>query len=381
MKIFHISDLHLGKRLNEFSLYEDQEYILYKMLEAVGEQKPDVCVIAGDVYDKPIPPAEAVTLFDGFLYRLSNLVKAVFVISGNHDSAERLSFGGRLMSARGVYISRAYDGDVSPTVIEDDFGEVRFYLLPFLRPSEVRRFFPDEKIENYTDALVAAISKMNVDPSKRNVLVTHQFVAGGLRSDSEETSVGGLDSVDPAVFDCFDYVALGHLHKAQKVGRDTLRYCGTPLKYSFSEINDRKSATLAELLDKGEVKITEIPLLPKRDLREIRGSYEEIMTARARSGAETDDYVHIILDDPDYIEDAAKKLSVLYPNLMALDYSRLEALAEGAGPLSEADEKRSPLELFDELFEHQNGLPMNDEQRAFCLELIEEIWGDKNETA
>ena len=228
MKLLHLSDLHLGKRVKDFSMLEDQQYILAEILRIAGEEAPDAVLIAGDVYDKSVPPAEAVELFDDFLVRLSRLNTQVFVISGNHDSPERVAFGGRLMDSSGIHLSPVYSGQVQPLSLTDPFGTVDFYMLPFLKPAHVRRFFPDSEISSYTDALRTAIGQMPVDPSRRNVLITHQFVTGAQRSDSEDISVGGTDNVDASVFDAFDYVALGHIHGPQHVGRETVRYCGTP---------------------------------------------------------------------------------------------------------------------------------------------------------
>ena len=251
MKLMHLSDLHLGKRVNEFSLLEDQQYILNEILQMADRERPDGVIIAGDVYDKAVPPAEAVSLLDRFLVELARRSLQVFVISGNHDSPERMAFGGRLMEGSGLHMAPVYRGQVDPIPLEDAYGPVNLYLLPFVKPAQVRRFFPDREIATYTQALEAAISAMDLDPRVRNVLVTHQFVTGAERCDSEELSVGGSDNVDVSVFAPFDYVALGHIHGPQCVGRETVRYCGTPLKYSFSEARHRKSVTLVELAPRG----------------------------------------------------------------------------------------------------------------------------------
>lgn len=278
MKLIHLSDLHLGKRLNDFSLLDDQKHILEQILGIVESQRPDVLIMAGDIYDKAAPSAEAVALFDDFLSRLSAYVPDIFVISGNHDSPERIAFGSRLLGKSGVHLSPVYDGTLRPITLCDEHGEVDFFMLPFIKPANVRRFFPDEVIESYTDAVRIALSDA-VDKGGRRVLITHQFVTGASRCDSEEVSVGGSDNVDAAVFDSFDYVALGHLHGAQSVQRSTLRYCGTPLKYSFSEAGHEKSLTVVELGAKGDIDISAIPLTPLHDLREIRGSYDTLRFA------------------------------------------------------------------------------------------------------
>ena len=259
MKIIHLSDLHLGKRVHEFSMLDDQRYILKQILEHVAEEHPDVVILAGDIYDKPVPPAEAVQLFDQFLCGFAEQGVEVMIISGNHDSAERIAFGGKLMEHSGVHVSPVYDGDVKPVELEDAYGIVQFFLLPFIKPIHVRRCYAEEEIESYTDAMRTAISHMERNADARQVLVTHQFVTGAERSDSEEISVGGTDNVDVTVFDGFDYVALGHIHRPQRIMRDTVRYCGTPLKYSFSEAGHEKSLTVVELEEKGKVSIRPIP--------------------------------------------------------------------------------------------------------------------------
>ncbi|MGI6028013.1 MAG: exonuclease SbcCD subunit D [Candidatus Heteroscillospira sp.] len=377
MKLMHLSDLHLGKRLNEFSLLEDQTYILRQICDAAAREKPDAVIIAGDVYDKTVPPAEAVELFDSFLVYLSELGKPVFIISGNHDSAERIAFGGRLMRRSGVYLAPVYDGNVEPIRLEDEYGAVNIYMLPFVKPAHVRRWFPDAGIENYTDAVAAAVEVMNIDTSKRNVLVTHQFVTGAQRCESEDISVGGTDSVSAGVLDSFDYVALGHLHSAQTLG-GKMRYCGTPLKYSFSEARQQKSITMAVLGEKGRLSIDTIPLKPLRELTELRGSYMEL-TARDFY-ADTDwrtDYTHITLTDEEDIPDAVGKLRVIYKGLMKLDYDNRRTRESLTLTAAENTEERSPLELFGELYEKQNNAPMSNEQRAYTAELIEKIWGEQ----
>lgn len=374
MKLIHLSDLHLGKRVNEFSMLEDQQYILTEILQIIDREKPDGVMIAGDVYDKSVPSAEAVALLDDFLVRLAKRDLQVFLISGNHDSPERMAFGGRLMAQSGVHLAPVYDGKVSPITLTDEYGPVNLYLLPFLKPAHVRRCFPEREILTYTDALAAAIEAMGVDTAQRNVLVTHQFVTGAARCDSEEISVGGTDNVDVSVFEPFDYVALGHIHGPQQVGRETVRYCGTPLKYSFSEAKHQKSVTVVELGEKGAVSVRTVPLTPMRDLAELRGTYEELTFRGFYDGTSYPrDYVHITLTDEEDIPDAVSKLRIIYPNLMKLDYdnkrTRAGIVLEGA-----EDQQRSPLELLEEFYEKQNGQPMGEEQRAFAKSLMERIW-------
>ena len=375
LKLIHLSDLHLGKRLNNYSLMEDQADILKKILKILDDEQPDGVMIAGDVYDKSIPSAEAVERFDWFLVQLAERRLPTFVISGNHDSPERLSFGSRLMDVRGVYISPVYRGEVQPVPLRDGFGVVDVWMLPFLKPILVRQVFPEEKVESYTDAVRVAVGALPLDPTHRNVLITHQFVTGAQRSDSEELSVGGADNVDASVFDAFDYTALGHIHGPQNIGSERIRYCGTPLKYSFSEADHEKSVTVVELGQKGELSVRTVPLTPLRDLKELRGTYEAL-TARSFYEGTTlrEDYTHITLTDEEDIPEAFSKLQVIYRNLMKLDYdnqrTRHSALIDSAGDV----ERKSPLELFAEFYTLQNGSKLTAEQSGLLQTLIEKIW-------
>ena len=379
MKFIHISDLHLGKRVNEFSMLEDQEYILTKIINIIDEQKLDGVIIAGDVYDKSVPSAESVELFDDFLVRLSKRNLKVFVISGNHDSAERIAFGGRLMDKSGIYMSPVYNGKVEPITLTDDFGEVNIYMLPFVKPANVRRFYPDSEIENYTDAVKIAVDDMNIDTSKRNVLITHQFVTGAIRTESEDISVGGSDNVDASVFADFDYVALGHIHRSQKCGGgEFIRYSGTPLKYSFSEASDKKTVTIVDIKNKEDISLDFIPLIPKRDMVEIRGTYEELtLKSFWENTSYNEDYIHITLTDEEDIPDVLTKLRVIYKNIMKLDYdNRRTRTANEIGGAENVKEK-SPFEHFREFYEIQNGQPLSEEQSAFVTDIIEQIWEGK----
>lgn len=374
MKMMHLSDLHLGKRVHEFSMLEDQRYILRQILARVEKERPDAVVIAGDVYDKTVPPAEAVQLFDEFLCGLADRQTEVFVISGNHDSAERISFGGRLMEKSGVHLAPVYQGDVNGIFLEDAYGKVQFFLLPFVKPVHVRRFYEEETIESYTDALRVAVAHMDRDPEARQVLVTHQFVTGAIRSDSEEISVGGADNVDAEVLEGFDYVALGHIHRAQKVGKETVRYCGTPLKYSVSEADHEKSITMVELKEKGNVTVQTIPLEPMRDLRTIRGTYLELTAREYYQGTNREDYLQITLTDEEDVPDAMRKLQVIYPNLMKLEYDNVRTRSSRVLEEIQEIEQKSPLELFAEFYEQQNNQPMSKEQMGLMQQIIEQVW-------
>ena len=447
MKFIHLSDLHLGKRVNEYSMLEDQEYILKKILNIIDAETPDGVIIAGDVYDKSVPSAEAVQLFDDFLVSLSDRKLQVFVISGNHDSAERIAFGCRIMDAGGVHLSPVYDGNVQPISLQDEYGTLNVYLLPFVKPAHVRAAFarigsggevsgdreasgggdapgdggvleagevssssespnaaeapdnasepseaseapnvaeaPDDaskpseasEITTYTDAIKFAIVYMNIDPNVRNVLVTHQFVTGATRSESEEISVGGTDNVDASVFELFDYVALGHIHSPQNCGSNTIRYCGTPLKYSFSEANDKKSVTVVELAEKGNVSYKTVELSPKHDLVELKGTYAQL-TGKSFYENTTwqEDYTHLTLTDEQDIPDALGKLRAVYHRIMKLDYDNTRTRTSAV--ISEAAdvESKQPFELFAEFYEQQNGQQMTTDQVEYIRTLIESTW-------
>ncbi len=375
MKIMHLSDLHLGKRVNEFSMLEDQIYILNEIINIIDEQKPKVIILAGDIYDKPIPPAEAIEIFDDFLYKLSKRGSAVFIISGNHDSAERIAFGSRLFDKSGIYLSPVYNGKISPICIDDKYGKVNFYMLPFIKPVHVRRFFPDAEVYTYTDALSTVISDMHIDTAQKNILITHQFVTGSSRTESEDVSVGGSDNVDADIFKDFDYVALGHIHRSQCCDSEYIRYCGTPLKYSFSESKDIKSITMLDIKEKGNIELDFIPLTPLRDMVEIKGSYNELMLKSFYENTSlTDDYVHITLTDEEDIPDVITKLRVVYKNIMKLDYDNQRTKKSSEINLINDMDSKSPLELFDTFYEFQNGKHLSDTQRVFLKNIIEEIW-------
>lgn len=378
MKLLHLSDLHIGKRVYEFSMLEDQRYILDEILGIVDQEKPDGVLLAGDIYDKTVPSGEAVQVLDGFLTSLADRGIPVFLISGNHDSPERIAFGAEIMSGRRVYVSPVYDGTGRSVVMEDQYGPVTIWLLPFLKPAAVRHVFPDQEIGTYEEAVRTAVDHLDVDTGTRNVLVAHQFVTGAVRCESEEVSVGGLDQVGVSVFTPFDYVALGHIHGPQQVGRETIRYCGTPLKYSFSEARHKKSLTVVELEEKGHVTVRTVPFHPLRDLVELRGTYEEL-TLRDfyESAGYRQDYVHITLTDEDDIPDAVGKLRIIYPYLMKLDYDNSRTRA-GLLPTDDLEDmpRHSPLELLETFYEAQNGQAMSDAQRSYARDLIEHIWGE-----
>ncbi len=378
MKIIHLADLHIGKRVNEFSMIDDQKYILNQILEIIDKEKPDAIIIAGDVYDKQVPSIEAVELLDSFISDISKRKTTTFIISGNHDSAERLAFGSSLMAMGKIYISPVYNGKISKYTLKNDFGSANFYLLPFVKPNHVKRFFPDEKIESYTDVIRVVVDNLKLDTSEINILIAHQFVTGASRTESEEISVGGLDNVDASVFEDFDYVALGHIHRPQKIGTERIRYCGTPLKYSFSEVNDTKSVSIIEINSKEDFNLRTIPLIPKRDMRKIRGTYEELITKTSYENTNTDDYIHVTLTDEFNVVDAIQKLRVIYKNIMKLEYDNMRTRESRKINLDDmVIENKNPLEIFSEFYKLQNNKEMNDEQKEIIKKIMEEVWEEK----
>ncbi len=395
MKFLHTADLHIGKSVCEHSMLDEQRHILASILEAVRGEKPDALLVAGDVYDKSVPSAEAVAVLDDFLVRLSEIGTKVFVLSGNHDSAERIAFGGRLMENRGVHMSSVYSGEFAPVTLQDEFGEVDVWMLPFVRPATVRACLGSDEerdqVTDYTSAMRMAIAQMHFTPGRRNVLLAHQFVTGAERSDSEE-NVGGLDNVDASVFDGFDYVALGHIHKPQNVAKDTagnarVRYSGTPLKYSLSEAGHKKSLTLVELAGKSAdglagIEVREVPLTPKHDVREIKGTFAELVSPEFQrrqlaEGLELDDFVYVKLTDENDVPDAVLKLRGIYPNLMMLDYdnerTRNQHITVGDGKV----EQKTPMELFGEFFSDMTKRELNEEESEFVQGIIDGIWEEK----
>lgn len=374
MKFIHLSDLHIGKRVNEFSMIEDQKYILLEILSIIEKEEANAVLISGDIYDKSQPSNEAVNLFDEFIFRLSKLNVKTYIISGNHDSAEKLSFAYRFIEKSNVFISPVYNGEIKKHTLLDEWGKVNIYMLPFIKPINVKLQFEDEEISSYTDAIKVAIKHMDVNENERNIILSHQFVTGAIRSDSEEISLGGTDNVDVCAYDSFDYVALGHIHSPQKLVRDTVRYSGTPLKYSFSECRHNKSVTVVEMKEKGNVSITQIPLVPMREMVEIKGKYDEVMAKSFYENLNADkDYFHITLTNEEDVADALLKLRTVYKNVMKLDYDNKRTRAATTVGAT-VNQSKSPLELFDELYEMQNGAKPSEEQDAVLLSLIKEIW-------
>lgn len=378
MKILHLSDLHFGKRLNNFSLLEDQIYVNQQIFQLAKNQKIDAVIIAGDIFDKSIPSADAVQLFDEFLNFWAELNLPIFIISGNHDSAERLSFGLNIFSHNNIYISPVYNGEIKSITLKDNYGNINFYLLPFLKPSMVRPFFPDEEIKSHTQALKIALKNLPLNKDERNILIAHQFVTGAVVSDSEEINVGGLDNIDAHIFDDFDYVALGHIHTPQTILRDTIRYCGSLLKYSFSEANQQKSATIIDITTKEQISITTFPIKPLHDMRKIKGSYAELTNRQNYINTNTDDYIFATLTDEEDIPDAISRLRSIYPNIMQLEYDNKRTRTNQIIDTSDINSLKTPIEFFNEFYQLQNNQSLNDAQMQIMQDLIDSIWEEQS---
>ena len=372
MRFAHLSDLHIGKRVNGFSMIEDQKYILNQVVEIIKREEVEAVILAGDIYDKTIPSAEAVQVLDDFLIQLSNLNLPIFVISGNHDSAERLSFGARVLRKSQIYISELYNGEITPITLEDEYGKIHVYLMPFLKPALVRQALGREEIVTYQDAVEMAIHQIPLKEEDRNILVAHQFVIGASKSDSEEVSVGGLDQISHTLFESFDYTALGHIHGPQHIGKETIRYCGTPLKYSFSEEAHTKSVTIIDLEQKGKTTIRMVPLIPMRDMRKIRGKYEEIINQALADNRSLEDYIQITLTDEEDVLNGLENLRKIYPNIMRFEYDNKRTREQNELTNAVVIEQRSELELFEEFYFLQNNQEISKEQRELLQAIIEE---------
>lgn len=375
MRFIHLADLHIGKKVNEFSMLEDQRYVLEQVLQVAEDRRIDGVILAGDIYDKAVPAAEAVSLLDWFLTELADMEKPVYMVSGNHDNGERLAFGANLLKKSKVYVSALYDGSLKPIQLEDEYGTLNLYLLPFIKPIHVKRALEKEEIETYQQAVEAVFEAADIDSDKRNLLVAHQLVTGASRCESEDISVGGLDNIDALVFKDFDYVALGHIHGSQRMTRDTIRYAGTILKYSFSECDHHKSITIVDMKEKGNIEIEEVPVMPLHDLRVIVGTYEELISEKFYKNGDREDYLRVILTDEEEIPNVLGKLREIYPNIMKLEYNNTRTRQYISVMDREVEKGKMPQEYFSEFFELQNNRSMTEEQEKYINDLIEEIWG------
>ena len=373
MRIAHIADLHLGIKIGEISLLEDQRFILEKIINGIRDEKADVLVISGDIYDRGVPPQEAVQLFSSFLSDAKKVTDSIIIISGNHDSAERLSFGSGFFANSGIYISHAFNGKMEYVDLEDEYGICRIWMLPFVKPAIVRNYYPDIKEGSFDDAVRAVISGAGIDEKMRNILVAHQFVTAAAdpeRCDSETVYAGGTENIDCSVFSPFDYVALGHLHTPQHMGKETIRYSGSPLKYSFSEAKKDKSLTIADIKSKGDISIETLPLVPMRDMREVRGYISEIMEMPA-----SEDYMRATLLDEN-VENAADKLRTVFPNIMRVDFDNAYT-REMITDFGTDFEGRSDIELFSDFFRMMSEREMSEIELDIVRKAFEEAKEDQ----
>ena len=382
MKLMHLSDLHLGKLVLEQSMIDDKKYILNQIIDIVKKEKVDIVLIAGDVYDKSIPTIEAVNLFSDFLTRLYKLKVLVFVISGNHDSKDRLSFGNELFVDNGIYIEGIFNGNLRCETINDKYGKLNIYMLPFIKPVEIKRFYPDEIIDTYEDAIKCILKHSSINKSERNIVMVHQFVTSlgedVIRSDSESISLGGIDNIDVTLFKDFDYVAMGHIHGPQKVGRETARYSGSPLKYSFSEVNQKKSVCIIEFNSKEDINISKIPLIPIKDMRVIKGPFDKLISKEIVNLENKNDYLDVILTDDDYIINAIGKLRKFYPNILKLEYENKISSNEVLDNIDIDKSNMSPIDLFSEFYKMQNGIELSVKKKKIIEEVIKEVNDEAN---
>lgn len=382
MKLMHLSDLHLGKLVLEQSMIDDQKYILNQIIDIVKKEQVDIVLIAGDVYDKSIPTIEAVNLFSDFLTRLYKLKVLVFVISGNHDSKDRLSFGNEMFVDNGIYIEGIFNGNLRCETINDKDGKLNIYMLPFIKPVEVKRFYPDEIIDTYEDAIKCILKHSSINKFERNIIMVHQFVTSlgedVIRSDSESISLGGIDNIDVTLFKDFDYVAMGHIHGPQKVGRETARYSGSPLKYSFREVNQKKSVCIIEFNSKEDINISKIPLIPIRDMRVIKGPFDKLISKEIVNLENKNDYLDVVLTDDDYIINAIGKLRKFYPNILKLEYENKISSNEVSDNIDIDKSNMSPIDLFSEFYKMQNGIELPEKKRKIIEEVIKEVNDEAN---
>ncbi len=369
MRFLHLADLHLGKQMNDVSLLPDQEFILEQIVSIADNERVDAVLIAGDVYQRSSPQAEVMAQFDRFVSQLAEQGRKVFIISGNHDSAQRISYFSSLIKFAGVYVTEAFNGKPQSVTLHDKAGDLIIWMLPFLRPSQVKRWLPEEKIITYQDAMEAVLRQTPIDPKKRNILLCHQFITGCETSDSEERAVGGLDNIDASVFDGFDYVALGHIHKAQKVQRETLRYAGSPLKYSFSEVTHKKSVVIVDAERKDDISMRTIPLYPLHDVRLLEGTIDELMHQDY-----SEDYLWITIHDEMVPPDARVTLSTNFPNMMKFSVANSKTKVDMDVLATQSMENKSIPELFSDFYRLQNNdQDLTDAHRKVIDRVLKEL--------
>ncbi len=382
MKILHLADLHIGKIVQEQSLLEDQIYMLEQIVKKIEEEKIELVLISGDIYDRSVPPADSVIVLNNFLKVLVKDLKVkVCMIAGNHDSKERLNFGKEIFADDGLHICAIYDGKLEKKEFEDEYGKLNIYMLPYIKPVEIKQYFDeDEKIASYHDAVKKVLEKENINKDERNIILSHQFVTAGNvepeRSESETLILGGTENVDVSVYDQFDYVALGHIHGPQRIGRDTARYSGTMLKYSFSEVNQNKCLTILDFKEKGNLKIdTSITIKPLRDMRVIKGPIEELTSEDVYSKTNREDYIRAIITNEEQVYDAIGQIKKIYPNTLRLDIKNSKSEIQQTLQISDLDDikKKDEVELFNEFYQYQNNQELNESQLDIMKQVVKEV--------
>lgn len=380
MRILHLADLHIGKIVLEQSMLEDQKYMLNQVIDKIKEEGIELVLISGDIYDRSVPPSDAVVCLNNFLKTLVKELKIkVCIIAGNHDSKERLGFGSEIFAEEGLYISANYNGNLDKVELEDEYGKLNLYMLPYIKPVEVKEFFEDKEITSYHDAVKSVIEKETINKKERNIILSHQFVTAGNeepeRSESETLTLGGTENVDVSCYKNFDYVALGHIHGPQRIGRDTARYAGTILKYSFSEVNQKKSLVVIDFKEKDNLEINLIPLKPLRDMRVIKGPIEELVKEENYKGTNREDYIRAIITNEEPVYDAIGQIKRVYPNTLRLDIENSKMNSSIEKELSNLDniKKKDEVELFNEFYNFQHNQDLNDIQLEIIKEVVKEV--------
>ena len=377
MKILHLADLHLGKRVNEMSMIEDQKYILDQIITLIKEESVGIVLLCGDIYDKSIPTIEAIHLLDEFLDQLSKMAIKVLMISGNHDSIDRLSFGKSLFTRSNLYIASQFENEIEKITVKENGITVNFYMLPFVKSAYISHIF-QLQTDSYEECFRYLIEHTKIDEEETNILLSHQFVTANKKnpelSDSETSSLGGIDNIDFHIFDPFDYVALGHIHKPQAMGREMVRYAGSILKYSFSEIHMDKKATILTIDAKKEISLSFHPLKPLRDMREIECSLEELLKKQCEIGKQ-EDYMHVILTDEEQILDAIGKVRTIYPNVMQISFRNRRHMKQLESAQIKEDQisDQSPAELFEQFYKMQNHIDLDEKRLQLVLSVFEEV--------
>lgn len=374
MKFMHLADLHLGKNVNGYSLIKDQEFALNQIIKLLKKEKIKTLLIAGDVYQSTVPTVEATNLFSKFLSDLRKLKVKVLVISGNHDSPDRLAYANKFLKDSEIYISDTYKGEIECVRFDDEYGPINFYLFPYVKPSDVRPYF-EEKISSYEEAIRAVIDSIEINENERNVILSHQFILNAELSDSEEIYAGLLEAVSEKLYDKFDYVALGHIHKKQNFLGGKARYPGALLKFSASEANYDKTITVVDLKEKNNLTVEEFKIDYMRDMRVIKGFYDDIKEASINDKGK-DDYIHIELLDEEEKYDGFSQLRKIYPNIMTYRYKDKKEELENLENSIESSENKSPLELFTDFYQSRLNKDLTEDKLEIIKKEMEEIWGN-----